>query len=44
VSISLWGQNLTNTQYNVFYFESMNNAFMQSGKPITYGTTIRFEI
>ena len=44
VSISLWGQNLLNTKYNVFYFESLNNVFMQSGKPITFGGTIRLEI
>ncbi len=42
--ISIWGQNLTNTKYNVFYFESLSNVFMQSGKPITYGTTIKLEI
>lgn len=44
VSLSLWGQNLTNTKYDVFYFESMNNVFMQSGKPITYGITLKLEI
>lgn len=44
VSLSIWGQNLTNTQYNVFYFQSMGNNFMQSGKPITYGATISLEI
>lgn len=44
VELSIWGQNLTNTQYNVFYFESLSNVFMQSGKPITYGATIKLEI
>ncbi len=44
ISLSLWGQNLLNTKYNVFYFESLNNVFMQSGKPITFGGTIRLEI
>lgn len=44
VSLSIWGQNLLNTQYNVFYFESLNNIFMQSGRPVTYGAAISIEI
>ena len=39
-SLTLWGKNLTNTDYNVFYCKSMGNAFVQEGKPIQFGGTI----
>ena len=44
ITLSLWGKNLTNTQYNVFRFVSMGNTFMQSGKPITFGAKLSLEI
>lgn len=40
----LWGKNLTGTEYDVFYFVSCGNGFLQSGKPRTYGTKITFNI
>ncbi len=43
-SLSLWGENLTNTQYNTFYFVSIKNAFLQRGKPRIFGATLRIEI
>ncbi len=42
--LELWGRNLTNTPYNVFYFRSMGNDFLQRGKPRELGATIRFKI
>jgi len=42
--LELWGRNLTGTQYDVFYFRSMGNDFLQRGKPRELGATIRFEI
>lgn len=39
-SVEFWGKNLTNTKYNTFYFVSMGNAFLQSGKPITFGAKV----
>ena len=42
--LELWGRNLTDTPYNVFYFRSMGNDFLQRGKPRELGATIRFEI
>lgn len=42
--IELWGRNLTGTQYDVFYFRSMGNDFLQRGKPRELGATVRFEI
>ncbi len=41
-SLSLWGRNLTNTDYYTFYFKSMNNNFLNHGKPIRLGATLSF--
>jgi outer membrane receptor protein involved in Fe transport len=42
-ALTLWGENLTATQYDTFYFVSINNAFVQRGKPIHYGATLRLK-
>ena len=42
--LELWGRNLTGTHYDVFYFRSMGNDFLQRGKPRELGATVRFEI
>lgn len=43
-TLKLWGKNLTATNYNSFYFETMNatdvmsqSAFVERGRPITFG-------
>ena len=41
-SLSLWGRNLTNTDYYTFYFKSMNRNFFNCGKPIRLGATLSF--
>lgn len=43
-SLSLWGQNLTNTRYNTFYFESIGNRFVQHARPWTIGVTVRLNL
>ena len=43
VSLQLWARNLTGTQYDVFYFVSMSNAFLQQGKPRQLGIRIAAE-
>ncbi|MDE7153277.1 MAG: TonB-dependent receptor [Muribaculaceae bacterium] len=43
-SVQLWGENLTSTRYDVFYFVSVGNAFLQRGKPRTVGATLRLKI
>lgn len=40
-SIEVWGKNLTNTAYYTFYFLSMGNEFMQRGKSLEVGLTVR---
>jgi len=42
VRLELWGRNLTGTRYDVFYFRSMGNDFLQRGKPRELGATIHF--
>ncbi len=39
-NVDIWGRNLLNSRYDVFYFESMGNRFLQRGKPISYGVRV----
>ncbi|MCM1482852.1 MAG: TonB-dependent receptor [Muribaculaceae bacterium] len=41
ISIEAWAENLTGTKFDVFYFESMGNRFLQRGKPRRFGVTLR---
>lgn len=43
-SLQIWGKNLSNTRYHTFYFLSMGNEFLQQGRPIQIGATLRFDI
>ena len=43
VSIQVWGRNLLNRDYRTFYFMSMGNEFLQRGRPIQAGATLRVE-
>ena len=40
-TIDLWGENITDTQYDTFYFVSIGNAFLQRGNPARCGVTLR---
>jgi Outer membrane receptor proteins, mostly Fe transport len=40
----LWGRNLTDQPYDVFYFRSMNNDFLQRGHPRELGIDIRINL
>lgn len=40
-SLQFWGRNLTDTRYHTFYFMSIGNQFVQRGKPLTIGVTLR---
>ena len=44
VRLILWGRNLTGTEYDVFYFRSMGNDFLQHGKPRELGVSVQFEL
>lgn len=43
-NVSLWGKNLTDTNYSTFYFESFGNSFMQLGKPLQFGVEVAFTL
>ena len=39
-SLELWGRNLTDKRYGVFWFKSVGNEFMQYARPRTLGVTL----
>ncbi|WP_418981770.1 TonB-dependent receptor [Alistipes sp.] len=43
-SIDLWGRNLADRRYDVFYFKSIDNEFVQRGLPRTFGITLNINI
>lgn len=43
-SVRLWAENLTATRYSTFYFLSIGNEFVQRGRPVTFGVTLRINI
>ena len=43
-SLQLWGQNLTGTRYNTFYFVSISHEFLQRGRSRMLGATLKINI
>ena len=43
-SLSVWGRNLADTGYDVFYFKSIGNEFVQRGRPRTFGITLNLSL
>ena len=43
-ALDFWGENLTDTNYKTFYFMSINNTFLQRGKPLQIGATLKINI
>lgn len=43
-SVDLWAKNITATQYSTFYFVSIQHEFLQRGKPVQFGATLRVNI
>lgn len=41
VQIDLWGRNLTDNEYNTFYFETMGRGYEQRCKPLQVGVDVR---
>lgn len=41
IDLTLWGENLSATRYDVFSFVSISNRFVQRGNPRTFGATLR---
>jgi outer membrane receptor protein involved in Fe transport len=44
LSITLWGRNLTNTDYDVFYFKSVGKEFFSKGAPIHGGVRLNINL
>lgn len=44
LSITLWGRNLTNTDYDVFYFKSVGKEFFSKGAPIHGGIRLNINL
>ncbi len=42
LSVNIWGRNLTDSQFYTFYFQSMNHAFAQRGKPQRAGVELTY--
>lgn len=40
MKMEIWGKNLLNNEYEAFYFEALNNKYVQSGKPMQLGVSI----
>ena len=43
-TLTLWGRNLTNTDYNVFYFKSVGEEFFSKGQPLQLGIRLNINI
>ena len=43
-SVDVWVRNATSTPYDVFYFESMGNRFLQRGRGCSYGVRLALDI
>jgi len=41
---SIWGKNLLNVDYNSFYFNALNQSYVQRGRPRIIGTGIQLEL
>ena len=41
-NIQVWGRNLTDSQYNTFYFQSSNRAYAQHCRPLQIGIDMTF--
>ena len=43
-TLTIWGRNLTNTDYDVFYFKSVGKEFFSKGAPIQGGIRLNLNI
>jgi outer membrane receptor protein involved in Fe transport len=43
-TLTLWGRNLLNSDYNVFYFKSVGKEFFSKGAPIHAGIRLNINL
>lgn len=41
VTLSFWGKNILNADYNSFYFNALGNSYAQVGKPALFGANVK---
>ena len=41
VTLSFWGKNILNTDYNSFYFNALGKSYAQIGKPALFGANVK---
>jgi iron complex outermembrane recepter protein len=44
MTVGLWGKNLTDKDYNAYYFKMTSGYFGQKGKPLTAGFSVSLHI
>ena len=44
LEVRAWGKNLTDTYFHTFYFKSMGNEFLQRGRGIEFGLSLRYSV
>jgi outer membrane receptor protein involved in Fe transport len=44
IELTIWGRNLTNTEYDVFYFKSVGEEFFSKGTPIHGGIKLNITL
>lgn len=44
LTLDLWGKNITNKEYFAFQFETSGKNYVQLGRPITFGATLRYNL
>lgn len=43
-SLSVWGRNLTDADYDTFYFRSVSRSFFSKGRPVSFGVKLSVNI
>lgn len=43
-ALDFWAENILNSRYSTFYFESIGHSFVQRGKPRRLGVTLRINL
>lgn len=44
MSVELWGKNLTDTQYNSYFFQAFGKSFVQRGRPMQLGVSVNLSL
>jgi outer membrane receptor protein involved in Fe transport len=42
--LSVWGKNILDEKYHTFFFNTLNNDYVQLGRPATVGVTLEYQL